>query len=279
MQRFIFATFLMILFSIVFSGCLKENELDTMDVDGIKENGYIWDDPNQYILSHNQLYTMFKETMTFKEGEIRVLVQEFETFLSNNPCYRRIVYEIYQKIDKKKDSKVFIKVDPTDPKLVADPRLLARYNIENKTIIYREMNVTSLLGIQRIDFVTLIHELMHHWQNLLFGKNYLQWQYERNFEFEVIFLLDVACIQYQHKYASVHDEEDLMYLKHDVNNPVTYTPEEINEYVNAINSTLFGGVGDIKNKLDTLAKNFRKYNYAVYTSWGEFGLINFLYKR
>lgn len=275
MQRLIVTIFLVVLFS----SCLDENKFDVVSMDGITANDFIFDDPNKYILSQNQLYTIFKETMDFKALEMGLLMKEFEAFLINNACYRRIVYEIYQTINNKNANRVFIKVDPNDSKLLADLRLLARYDIESKTIIFRELDVTSLLGIQRIDFVTLIHEMMHHWQHLLFGKNYLQWQYERNFEFEVIFLLDVARIQYQHRFASIHDEEELMYLKHDRNNPATYTQEEKDDYVNAINRTLMGSVGDIKDKLDLLAKNFRKYSFVDYTPWQEFRLINRLYKR
>ena len=95
----------------------------------------------------------------------------------------------------------------------------------------------------------------------------------------MIFLLDVARIQYQHRFASIHDEEDLLYLKHDSNNPVTYTLEEKSDYVNAINDVLMGNGGNIKDRLDRLAKNFKKYDYAIYTKIEEFGLINRLYKR
>ena len=70
-----------------------------------------------------------------------------------------------------------------------------------------------------------------------------------------------------------------MNLKHDTNSSVTYTQKEKEDYVNAINHTLVGGVGDIKDKLDLLAKNFKKYNFVDYTPWPEFRLINRLYKR
>lgn len=275
MQKLIVTIFLVFLFL----GCLDENKFDVVSMDGITANDLISDDPNKYILSQKQLCTIFKETMDFKVFEMGLLMPEFEKFLNNNACYRRIVYEIYQTINNRNTNKAFIKVDASDAILLANPKLIARYDVKNKTIIFRELDVTSLLGIQRIDFVTLIHEMMHHWQNLLFGENYLQYQYGRNFEFEVIFLLDVANIQYQHRFASIHDEEELMYLKYDRNNPVTYTQEEKDDYVNAINSTLMGGVGNIKDKLDLLARNFRKYSYVDYTPWQEFRLINRLYKR
>lgn len=275
MQRLI----IMIVLVVLFSSCLDENTLDMMDISSVTEGDFIYDNPDKYLLSHNQLYKIFKETMDFRDDKIIALTVEFEKFLINNACYRRIVYEIFQTINNQNTNKAFIKVNPNDEKLVADSRLLARYDEKSKTIIFRELDVISLPGTQRIDFVTLIHELVHHWQNLLFGKNYLQPQYARNFEFEVIFLLDVARIQYQHRFASIHDEEELMYLKHDANNPVTYTLEEKNDYVNAINSTLIGEVGNIKDKLDSLAKNFRKYSFVDYTLWQEFRLINRLYKR
>jgi hypothetical protein len=263
----------------LFLSCLDENKFDMASMDGIIEGDFIYDDPGKYLLSHNQLESMFKGTMDFLQNKITPLSVEFEAFLINNACYRKIVYEIYQTINNKNANKTFIKVDPRDSILLANPKLLARYDEKSKTIIFRELDVTSLLGIQRINFVVLIHEMMHHWQHLLFGKSYLQYQYMRNVEFEVIFLLDVASIQYQHKYASIHDEENLMYLKHDPNSSVTYTQEEKEDYVNAINSTLIGRVGDIKDKLDSLAKNFKKYNFVNYTPWQEFRLINYLYRR
>lgn len=275
MQRLIVTIFLLVLFS----SCLDENKFNMLDMGGFTANDFIYDDPDKYILSQNRLHTMFKETMDFKALEMGLLMNEFEAFLINNSCYRRIVYEIYQTINNRNVNKVFIKVDPGDSILLANPKLLARYDIESKTIIFRELKATSPNPAQRADLVTLIHEMMHHWQYLLFGANYLQYQYMRNVEFEVIFLLDVASIQYQHKYASIHDEENLMYLKHETNSSVTYTQEEKEDYVNAINSTLIGRVGDIKDKLDSLAKNFKKYNFVNYTPWQEFRLINYLYRR
>ena len=275
MQRLI----IMILLVALFSSCLNENKLDMMDTNGVTEGDFIYDNPDKYLLSHNQLYQIFKGTMDFRDDKIIALTVEFEKFLINNAYYRRIVYEIFQAVNNQNTNKAFIKVDPNDERLVADSRLLARYDEKSRSIIFRELDVISLPGIRRIDFVTLIHELMHHWQKLLFGKNYLQYKYERNFEFEVIFLLDVARIQYQHRFASIHDEEDLLYLKHDSNNPVTYTLEEKSDYVNAINDVLMGNGGNIKDRLDRLAKNFKKYDYAIYTKIEEFGLINRLYKR
>lgn len=266
MQRLIVTIF----FVALFTSCLDENKFDVVNMNGVTANDFIFDDPNKYILSQNQLHTIFKETMDFKVLEMGLLMKEFEAFLINNSCYRRIVLQIYQTINNKNVNKTFIKVDASDSILLANPKLLARYDVKNKTIIFRELEVTSPLGIQRIDFVTLIHEMMHHWQNLLFGENYLQSQYGRNFEFEVIFLLDVANIQYQHRFASIHDEEELMYLKHDHDNPVTYTQEEKDVYVNAINTTLQGDVGSIKDELDLLAQNFRKYSFVDYTPWQEF---------
>lgn len=270
-----------ILFVISFSGCLQENEIGTMmgnmDDGDIVVCDYIWDAPDRYCLTMNQLQDLFRGTLSFREDKIRLLAKELESFLLNNPCYRRIMYEIYQTVGGKRESKAFIKLDEKDSKLQADPRLWARYDQGTKTIIFRDLQVGVIGGIQGTELATLIHELMHHWQYLLFGESYMQAQYEKNFEFEVTFLLDVAMIQYAHRYADLGAEQVLLYLKYDLNNPVIYTQEEKERYINAINNTLQGNTVSIKAELDFLAANFRKYDYAVYTPWAEYSLIKRLY--
>ena len=51
MQRLI----IMILLVALFSSCLNENKLDMMDTNGVTEGDFIYDNPDKYLLSHNQV--------------------------------------------------------------------------------------------------------------------------------------------------------------------------------------------------------------------------------
>ena len=66
MQRLI----IMILLVALFSSCLNENKLDMMDTNGVTEGDFIYDNPDKYLLSHNQLYQIFKGTMDFRDDKI-----------------------------------------------------------------------------------------------------------------------------------------------------------------------------------------------------------------
>ena len=274
MKRFILWLFFVVLFSPFFFGCFEDERIESMDETA--GSNYLIDDTEKYVLTVGQLQDIFKATMSFRIEKVTQLAKDLQKFLSIPECryYRRIVYEIYQEIKMQK-RRLLIKVDPNDSDLKNNPQVLARYDSENETVVYRKLE-TEVLGGE-LDGVTLIHEMIHHWQNLLKGKDVFRYENLRNTEFEVIFLLDMVICQLRE--GNIDNADDLLqylYVK-DFNNQ--YTKEQIDEYKEVLWKIWHKEFYLVRDKLQTLAKNYKTYDHVGYNPYLNFRLIDFLWSN
>ena len=264
----IFTILLIVSFSMMFSACQEEERLDIIE-EQLEMEVYSRGDADRWSLSQEELRSMFKFDNTLDKESRDNLMNNFFEFLRNHAPYRRVVYEIFQAIGNDEYKKIDLTVNPGHSGFRVDNPPYALYDYETYSIIFPSVNEAKR------NTNSLLHELIHHWQNLVVGKRAFNGVNLRNTEFEVVFLLDVMLVQNE---GSSLNTRLIQYFQ--IRSSQTeYTKEEKQEYLDAIKTTLSGYVYYIEDKLELFAKNYKAYSHAGYTSGWGFAIIDRLLNR
>lgn len=268
MRTLVFTVFLIISFPVLFSACQEEEKLDIVEEKlemEVRSKG----DAKRWLLEPTLLCSMFKFDNTLSKEDCDDLVNNFYSFLDAHGPFRRLVYEIFQAIGNDEYKKININVNPGHSGFRQDNPPYALYDYETHSIIFPSRDEA------KGNTNSLLHELIHHWQNLVVGKKAFNGANLRNTEFEVVFLLDVMLVKNEEDSL---DTNLIQYFQFHL--PQTaYTEDQKREYLKAINTTLNGNVHYIEDKLELFAKNFKAYSHVGYTpKWG-FAIVDRLLNR
>lgn len=254
----IFIICLIISFSILFSACQEEEELEMQEEEQWKEV-ILRSGVNSHYLTLDELRTIFKFDATLDVEKRAAFIESLHNFLLRCAPFRKVVYAIYQEIGYNEDKKVTVTINPSHSGFDSS-NPYALYDYEKNAMIFSTNNDAN-------NSVLVIHELIHHWQKLVGGKRVFYHENLRNTEFEVVFLLDAMVVKNQNKGIDI-DHDLIQYFRYRA--PQTpYTKAEKQEYLTVIIGALSGDISTHRDDLERFAKNYKSYSHVGYTlNWG-----------
>lgn len=254
----IFIICLIISFSILFSACQEEEELEMQEEEQWKEV-ILRSGVNSHYLTLDELRTIFKFDATLDVEKRAAFIESLHNFLLRCAPFRKVVYAIYQEIGYNEDKKVTVTINPSHSGFDSS-NPYALYDYEKNAMIFSTNNDAN-------NSVLVIHELIHHWQKLVGGKRVFYHENLRNTEFEVVFLLDAMVVHNQGDGMET-DEDLIQYFGYKA--PQTpYTKAEKQEYLAVVIGVLSGNISMHRDDLERFARNYKGYSHVGYTpNWG-----------